>query len=71
MNKVGFGYYPYKEEKHTQPTTFYRMLPAVTVLKVIDKSVPGYTEQSIPSDLNFISWPPAGPFPPCGLRNAN
>ncbi|KAK8840776.1 hypothetical protein M9Y10_027598 [Tritrichomonas musculus] len=63
LNKVGFGYYPYKENEYSQPIKYFLMLPSVTVLKVIDKNVPGYIEQSVPSDLNFVSWPPAGPFP--------
>ena len=59
LNKIGIGFYPYKEVKWSDGT--YKMRPAVVVHKIIDKNSPSYIQNSVPENLNFISWPPAGP----------
>ena len=60
LKKIGIGFYPYKEEQFDG----YRMMrPAVTVIRITEQNSLSYIENSVPTNLKFISWPPEGPFP--------
>lgn len=61
LKTVGFGFYPLKYEKFAE--NHYWIRPAVTVLRVKENDNIGYIENGVPSNLKFISWPSAGPFP--------
>lgn len=57
--KVGFGFYPFSKEKING---LISIKPSITVIKISDKP---FTVNSVndKTNLNFISWPPEGPFP--------
>ena len=57
--KVGFGFYPFSKEKING---LISIKPSITVIKISDKPL---TVNSVngKTNLNFISWPPEGPFP--------
>ncbi|KAK8842896.1 hypothetical protein M9Y10_025762 [Tritrichomonas musculus] len=62
LEKVGMGFYPVVNEPYgTSPNT-YMQKPAVTVLRALNGDQTQDTEE-LPANLNFVSWPSAGPFP--------
>lgn len=60
LKTVGIGYYPYKEEKMSG---YYMQRTACNVLRIKENNNIQYIEKSVPDNLDFISWPSAGPFP--------
>lgn len=60
LQKVGIGFYPFKEKIEG---VFHTQYPAVSVIRIRENNNLQYMENSVPSNLKFISWPSAGPFP--------